>query len=413
VWSSGAGKRAACTASFALMWGCGAAAPAATDAGHTHDHGGHTHDDGGPYEAPPAADAGDDPLDGSAESGFTWELPEPNWPRPAVPADNPMSEEKVELGRHLFYDTRLSENGTQACASCHKQEFAFADDRPVGLGSTGELHTRSSMSLANVGYAETLTWANPLMVELERQAHVPIFGDRPVELGMRSIPALEARLREVEEYAQLFAAAYPEQDDPIVMLNVARALGAFQRTLISGSSAYDRFNRGEEDALSDSAKRGMVFVTTNEDHRFECNHCHGGLFFTDHVTWEGRSARGAEPLFHQTGLYDTDGAGGYPAPNTGIHDVTLRPEDMGKFKAPTLRNIALTAPYMHDGSLADLSQVLDHYAKGGRARVDGKTDPLLKPFALSEQEKADIIAFLESLTDEAFISNQKFSNPWQ
>jgi cytochrome c peroxidase len=156
----------------------------------------------------------------------------------------------------------------------------------------------------------------------------------------------------------------------------------------------------------------MLFVTTNEDHRFECNHCHGGLFFTDHVTWEGRSARGAAPLYHQTGLYDVDGEGSYRAPNTGIHEVTRQPEDMGKFKAPTLRNIALTAPYMHDGSIDDLSGVLDHYAKGGRAHVTGKTDALLKPFTITEQEKADIIAFLESLTDTEFLENEKYSNPW-
>jgi cytochrome c peroxidase len=374
---------------------------------HVHDH---EHDHGAP-----TIDAGssEEPGDGSVLGSFVWALPDKSWPRPPVPGDNPMSEAKVELGRHLFYDTRLSANGTTSCASCHKQELAFSDGRAVGVGATGELHSRGAMSLANVGYAETLTWANPIMRTLEQQAHVPIFGDRPIELGYASIPELESRLREEPRYEALFAAAFPEGEQPISIGNITRALGAFQRTLISGNSAYDRFQRGERDALSESAQRGMSFVTTNEDHRFECNHCHGGLFFTDHITWDGRSSRGALPLYHQTGLYDVDGKGGYPEPNTGAFSVTLDPSDMGKFKAPTLRNIALTAPYMHDGSIATLSEVLDHYAQGGRAQVPGKTDDLLQPFAISAQEKVDIIAFLESLTDDEFVTSPRFADPWQ
>ncbi len=379
----------------------------AADAAAAHDHSGHSH-------APAVdLDASTELPDGSVVGTFTWALPNGEWPFPPVPADNPMSEAKVELGRHLFYDVRLSKNGTTSCASCHKQELAFTDGRAVGLGSTGQEHSRSSMSLTNVGYAQTLTWSNPLMVELERQAHLPIFGDRPVELGNTSIAELEERLRDLPLYRELFAAAFPAEERPISVGNVTRALGAFQRTLISGNSLYDRYQRGEVGALSDAARRGMIFVTTNEDHRFECNHCHGGLFFTDHVTWAGRSSRGESPPYHQTGLYDTDGQGGYPSPNTGVFDVTLNPADMGKFKAPTLRNIALTAPYMHDGSLATLSDVLDHYARGGRAHVAGKTDALLQPFPISTQEKADIIAFLESLTDQDFITDPRFSDPWK
>jgi cytochrome c peroxidase len=417
VWSNAA-RALAATGLLGALAGCsddGAPAHSHGAGGHTHGDGGHSHADGGDNEPPiePEGDGSVAPPDGSVAGSFRWELPHDKWPRPPVPADNPMSDEKVELGRHLFYDTRLSANGTFSCASCHKQELAFTDGRAVGEGSTGELHSRGSMSLANVGYAETLTWANPLMSTLERQASVPIFGERPIELGMRSLPELEARLREVERYVELFGAAFPDEEEPITVLNLTRALAAFQRTLISGDSAYDRYQRGDEEALSESAKRGMVFVTTNEDHRFECNHCHGGTFFTDHVTWENRATRGAAPLYHQTGLYDVDGLGGYPAPNTGIHDVTLRADDMGKFKAPTLRNIALTAPYMHDGSIQKLEDVLDHYARGGRAHVTGKTDPLLEPFEITDAEKADIIAFLESLTDEEFISNEKFSDPWR
>jgi cytochrome c peroxidase len=328
-----------------------------------------------------------------------------------VPVSNPMSAEKVELGRHLFYDKRLSGNQTQSCASCHKQERAFADERAIGLGSTGESHTRGSMSLTNVAYATTLTWANPLMTELERQARVPIFGDSPIELGIHSISDLELRLREVPRYHELFKAAFPDEAEPINVLNIQRAIASFERTLISGNSPYDRYlYAGDQTALSESAKRGMRLVTSNEDHRFECNHCHGGFNLTDHVTYEGLDVQGAAPPFHQTGLYNIDGQGGYPAPNTGAHDVSGNPNDMGKFKAPTLRNVALTAPYMHDGSIATLSEVLDHYAKGGRSHGP-RTDPLLQPFEISAEERADIIAFLESLTDQKFITEPKFADP--
>lgn len=374
--------------------------------GHDHDHGAHPHGDGGVL-----FDASDVPPDGSVIGKFKWELP-PGFPRPKVPADNPMSVEKVELGRHLFYDKRLSGNGTQSCASCHKQELAFADERAVGLGSTGELHTRGAMSLANVGYNTTLTWANPPMVALERQAQVPIFGDTPIELGIHSISELETKLRGIPEYAPLFEAAYPNAPERITLLQVQQALASFQRTLISGDSPYDRYMNGDLNALSESAKRGMRFVTTNEDHRFECNHCHGGFALTDQAVWEGQADFGAAPPFHQTGLYDLDGLGTYPEPNRGAFEISGRPEDMGMFKAPTLRNVALTPPYMHDGSLKTLSEVIDHYAKGGRARNAARTDPLIQPFTITEQEKADIIAFLESLTDQTFITNPKFSDPW-
>ncbi|MEY4581393.1 MAG: hypothetical protein RL701_6096 [Pseudomonadota bacterium] len=156
-------------------------------AGHSHEGDGeHEHAHAG-AQSPVLEDAGVAPPDGSVAAGFVWQLPD-GFPRPRVPEDNPMTPEKVALGRHLFYDKRLSENQTFACANCHKQELAFTDGLAVGLGSTGEAHTRGSMSLANVGYTQSLTWANPLMTALERQAGVPMFGDMPIELGLKSIP---------------------------------------------------------------------------------------------------------------------------------------------------------------------------------------------------------------------------------
>ncbi|HEX6241183.1 MAG TPA: cytochrome c peroxidase, partial [Polyangiales bacterium] len=254
-------------------------------------------------------------------------------------------------------------------------------------------------------------WGHPQLVALEEQLLAPLFGDQPEELANKSAGELEARLTREPRYTELFRAAYPDEEQPIVLHNVQRALAAFQRTLISGDSAFDRFQRGDEGALSASAQRGMRLVTTGEDARFKCHRCHGTIFFTDHATWEGR-AQQAQP-YHQTGLYNLDGNGAYPVPNTGTHEVSGHVEDMGMFKAPTLRNIALTAPYMHDGSIGTLSAVLDHYAQGGRENVAGRTDPLLVPFSLTDGERADILAFLESLTDHAFVTDARFADPWR
>jgi cytochrome c peroxidase len=349
--------------------------------------------------------------------GFVWDLP-PGFPTPVVPPDNRMTNEKVELGRHLFYDTRLSGNGTQACASCHQQELAFTDGAATATGSTGEAHPRNSMTLTNVAYASTLAWANPILFNLEDQALVPMFGTDPVELGLNGMEEeMLERLRAVPKYQELFEAAYNDAD-PFTLVNVVRAIGAFGRTLISGNSPFDRYQAGDQDAIPESAKRGFEMTLTE---RFECFHCHAGFNMQDAVNFVGKGF--VESLFHNTALFNIDGLGAYPAPNTGIHEVTQDPADMGRFRAPTLRNVAVTAPYMHDGSIQTLDEVLDHYAAGGRTIPEGQpnagvgsANPLksifMVGFEMSAQERADMLAFLESLTDEEFLTNPKFSNPW-
>ena len=210
----------------------------------------------------PGGQAGSDATGGTTTRGFMWDLP-PGFPTPVVPPDNRMTNEKVELGRHLFYDERLSGNGTQACASCHRQELAFSDGATVPNGSTGEPHPRNSMALANVAYAATLAWANPLLFALEDQALVPMFGTEPVELGLNGREAeLLERLRAVPRYQELFAAAHSGSADPFTLANVVGALASFQRTLLSGNSPYDRYTyHDDETALSDAAKRGRVLFT--------------------------------------------------------------------------------------------------------------------------------------------------------
>ena len=317
---------------------------------------------------------------------WQWQLPM-GFPVPYVPEENPMSAEKVEVGRYLFYDTRLSVNGTQSCASCHQQALAFTDGKAVAVGATGQKHPRSAMSLVNVAYNATLTWSDPQMKDLEEQALVPMFGEHPVELGLRQGGGFITRLRSEKKYRELFARAFPDDKDAFTVKNVTRAIASFERTIISGGSPYDRYHyQREDDAVSESAKRGEVLFF---DRRLSCFRCHGGFNFSGAVA----SARDPEPdvEFHNTG-------------------VTSDPQDARQYKAPSLRNIALTAPYMHDGSIATLEGVLDHYAAGGKANAH--KDPLIRGFELSVKDRADLIAFLKALTDEEVTRDPKFSNPW-
>ncbi len=315
-----------------------------------------------------------------------------------------MSESKVELGRRLFYDRRLSGNGTQSCATCHRQELAFTDGRTVSLGSTGESHSRGAMSLVNVAYYAALTWGDPTLRTLEKQALIPLLGEHPIELGLggRETAALDA-LGAEPLYQRLFPAAFSGNGDLFTLGNVAKALAAFERTIISARSPYDRYHAGEKDAISESAKRGEVIFFS--DPPAGCYRCHGGFAFSDAVMSEGRAA-GPVP-FHNTALYDP-----YPASNRGAFEHTGRAADLGKFRAPSLRNVALTAPYMHDGSIATLAEVVDHYVSGGRAHGSANRDPRMHPLALTAQNKADLVAFLETLTDAEVLTDPRFSDPW-
>jgi cytochrome c peroxidase len=347
---------------------------------------------------------------------YEWQLPA-SLPLPHVPADNPMSAAKVELGRWLFYDTRLSVNQTTSCGSCHLQSLAFTDGKARAVGATGEVHPRSSMSLVNSAYASRLTWANQLLSRLEDQALTPLLGDAPVEMGMggREDEIVEL-LKKEPRYTELVAKAFPGDLEPHSLLNAVRAISAFVRTIISTDTSYDRYLQGDNEALSAGAVRGMDLFFSE---RLECFHCHGGFNFTDSTTHA--NANIDRVGYHNTGLYNIDANGAYPPENTGLFDMTGSKRDMGRFKAPTLRNIAVTAPYMHDGSIATLEEVLDHYERGGRLvdtganAGDGRRNPFksefIRGFELSEQERTDLVAFLHSLTDQALLTDARFANP--
>jgi len=345
----------------------------------------------------------------STEDGalLGFDLP-PGFPPPPTPGDNPLTEAKAELGRHLFFDTRLSSDGTFSCSSCHQPVHAFTDSRQRAIGVTGDIHPRNTMGLANVAYNASLNWADPRLNRLEEQMEIPMFSIKPVEMGISGHEEeVLTRLLGEPRYGELFHEAFPEQRAPINLENVILAIASFERTLISGSSPYDRYVYWDDrESLSDTARRGMRLFFSNE---LACSQCHSGFNFSGPVVLPGETP---EPAFHNTALYDLDGAGSYPEGNQGVIEHTGIAEDMGRFRAPTLRNIALTAPYMHDGSLPTLEAVIEHYAAAGRAAQNPWKSSLVSGFELSAAESRDLVRFLESLTDRAFVEDPRFENPW-
>jgi cytochrome c peroxidase len=275
---------------------------------------------------------------------YKWSLPV-GFPIPDVPADNPMTTQKVELGRKLFFDTRLSADGTQSCASCHDPSRAFTDGRPVPIGITGEPGRHNAMTLINVAYNSAQTWTADV-AHLEDQALRPMLGTDPIELGISG--------HEAEVLARFSS---DEFGDEVSFSTITRALASYERTLISGDTPFDRFVRGDKRAMTDAAQRGFALFES-----LGCAQCHTG-FTLSSVFGEPRTF------------------------NTGVGD--------GKFKAPTLRNITKTAPYFHDGSAATLDDVIDHYATATGPNLS----PLIKPFTLTTDERVDLLAFLASLTD--------------
>lgn len=344
----------------------------------------------------------------AATPSYDWKLP-PGFPEPYVPDDNPMSAVKVELGRRLFSDRRLSATGTYACASCHQPQLAFTDGKAKAIGATGEQTKRSAMTLANVAYNVAFTWSDPRVRTLEMQMLQPLFNEHPIELGLkgREIEVVESLAADAD-YRTMFFAAFSNEDAPVSVDNIVKAIAAFERTLISGRSPFDRYVFDDDpNALTMSARRGMALFYSA---RIGCAQCHFGLNFSGPLRYRGLVQ--APALMANTGLYNMNRRGAYPNDDRGLMDVTHKPADMGKMRVPTLRNVAITAPYMHDGSIATLEDVIDHYAQGGRQQPDGPTaenhlvDRRIRPLHLSTEERHDLVAFLESLTDPEFLATQ-------
>lgn len=357
----------------------------------------------------------------STTNEWVWHLPA-TFPKPFVPIDNPMSHAKVELGRHLFYDKRLSVNGQMSCGSCHIQSLAFSDGKTHAVGTTGETHPKNTPSLANLVYSPNFNWANPAVVSLETQLLSPLFGEHPVELGLNdaNFAKIQQQFAQDDKYPALFAQAFGRpfvEPQDFRIDDIAKAIASFERSIISANSKYDRYLAGREH-LNESEKRGMDLFFGE---KAECFHCHGSVNFNDQLMYfDGKKMQISGKAFHNTGLYDL-GGGNYPDANQGLFEFTHKDSDKGKFKAPSLRNVAITAPYNHDGSTATLEMVLQNYANGGRVitdgkyRGDGRKNPnksdLITKIELTKQEQADIIAFLKTLTDENLLTNPAYADP--
>ncbi len=294
-------------------------------------------------------------------------LPPLMWPR-----DNPYSAAKVELGRLLYFDSRLSADETVSCASCHDPKMAFTDNAPVSTGIRAQHGRRSAPTLINRAYSPAQFW-DGRAATLEEQAKEPIAN--PIEMGMTHDAAVE-RIRNIKGYRPLFKAAFGSDDVDID--RVAKAIASFERTVLSGNSPYDRYKNGDERAMNFQQVRGMEIFFD----RAKCDQCHEGANFT-------------------LNAYSNIGVGSdKPDPDVGRYAVTHDPRDWGVFKTPTLREIEHTWPYMHDGSLKSLEEVVEYYNKGGIRNKN--LDPKMKMLHMNESEKAALVSFLLALSGEGW-----------
>lgn len=335
----------------------------------------------------------------------------PDFPHP-VP-----TQAQAELGRLLFHDFRLAVDDARSCGICHEGKKGYTDGFVTAVGALGDAHSRNTLSLLNLAWRGPLTWVDPALTDLTDQLQTPLFGTHPVEMG--SDPALlPGRLASIAVYPPAFAAAWPGEPAPITMENIEAAIVAYESLIIAGDTPYDRFLQGDADALSPEAEAGRaLFFST----RTGCGGCHGGLFFDLPAEPDGTPLADT-PEYLNTGMYNIDGAGGLPPVETGLYARTGDPDDMGRFRTPSLRGVAETGPWGHDGSFGSLGDIIDAYARGGRLLVGGPwpgdgalspvKDPRIAGFELSEEERAQLIAFLEALSDPEANARPFLQTPW-
>lgn len=301
------------------------------------------------------------------------------FPEVVHPEGNEFTVERWELGKKLFYDPIMSKDGLVSCASCHDPSLAFSDSLDVSVGSAGLLGTRNAPTLANVAYHPYFTREGGVPT-LEMQILVPIQEHNEFN---NNIVLIADTLSSISEYVDMANTAYNQEPNAFV---ITRALALFERSLISGQSFFDlEFNYNMEGSMSQSALRGKMLFDSDKT---SCSVCHSGFNFSNYE-------------FENNGLYQD-------YPDNGRERLTQDPNDRALFKIPTLRNVEVTAPYMHDGSLHTLVDVIEHYNSGGENH-DHKSE-LIKPLNLSDSEKSDLLSFLLSLTDKNFITNNNLSN---
>ncbi len=293
--------------------------------------------------------------------------------RPAsvpAPADNLPTAERVELGKALFFDPRLSGSNWISCATCHNPALGWSDALPTGIGHNGKALARATPTILNTAFVQPLMWDGRKR-SLEDQALGPV--ESPDEMH-QDPDALVAKLKSIQGYRTLFERAYPGAG--ITKDTIAKAIASFERTVVSTEAPFDRWRKGDEHAISANAKRGFELFT----HKANCVACHEGFNFSDNG-------------FHNVGVADAAQF------DPGRFKVKPLAAMRGAFKTPTLRDVALTAPYMHNGMYRTLAEVVEHYDRGGDVRTN--LSPEMRPLQLSSQEKQDLVAFLETLTGDA------------
>jgi len=288
-----------------------------------------------------------------------------------IPDDNPLTADKIALGKLLYFDPRMSNDKSLPCAACHNPFHGFADPARTSKGVGFKLGARNSPTIINRLFSKEQFW-DGRAEDLEKQAHGPL--TNPVEMAMPSETVVVGRITAIKGYAPLFQKAFGSPQ--VTMTKIAQAIASYERTVLSGASPYDRFQNGDKRALSASAQHGMELFSGKAN----CQVCHAGFNFTDES-------------YHNLGVGMDK-----PKPDLGRFDQTKAETDRGAFKTPTLRNVTQTAPYMHDGSEATLHQVVDFYNKGGVKNPQLSKE--VKPLNLQDDEIDDLVAFLESLTGE-------------
>jgi cytochrome c peroxidase len=318
------------------------------------------------------------------------------------------NEYQAELGKYLFYENKLSVNNTKSCASCHSPQFAFTDGYRKSITSLGENVLHNAPTLVNVQQYKFYDWANSNSTTLSKQIKRPLYGEHPLELGLNlNYPQFKSFLEKDTKYKHLFKQAFPNDTALFTLTQIETSIVAFVKTINSYNTPFDKHT------MSESAKKGFELFSSN---KLKCASCHAPPHFT-----LAASSTNIDSVYTNIGLYNVENKNIYPSVDAGLFAITQKKEDDGKFKIPTLRNVMLTHPYMHDGSIANIDEVIDMYTRGGRNvnygdyKGDGKLNAnkshLITGFSLTQEERRNLIDFFHALTDTSVLFDPKFSNP--
>ena len=331
------------------------------------------------------------------------------------PDSNTAASHKITLGHCLFYEKKLSFNQSKSCASCHSPEYAFTDGYRRSVSAIGENLLHNAPCILNISQNFFFDWDNPDIMSLDKQIKRPLYNAHPVEMGfVENNPALYSFFENDSTYRSLFLSAYGHGNDPYTASHVEECIVAYVKSLNSQNSAYDKYINGDVSALNQHELNGMLLFNSE---KLRCNNCHRPPTFTISTL-----TKNTDSVYINIGLYNINNESSYPPEDKGLMKHTHKESDNGKFRVPSLRNVMATAPYMHDGSVGTIQEVIDIYARGGRNihtgeyQGDGALNrhkhSFIQGFTISAEEKNDLISFLSALTDTSYLSNPQFTDPF-